>query len=245
LAARRGHGEIVTVLVDQGADVNAVTRAGTALQIAARGNHVPVVETLLARGADPNIAGGENMNTPLHDAAERGSVAAARLLLEQGADVNRRNDARHPAIHLAAVKGHDAMVSMLREYGAAPISIEPLAPGELADADAEEGKTEAILCSPCHALEQGSKPGGQLLHRGPDLWNIVGRDKAIVADYAYSPALESEEGVWNYDELNRFVADPTGVVAGTKMSYSEPDRVNRLKIIAYLRMLANEPRPID
>jgi cytochrome c2 len=37
-----------------------------------------------------------------------------------------------------------------------------------------------------------------------------------VADYAYSPALESEEGAWNYDELNRFVADPTGVVAGWK-----------------------------
>ena len=143
-AAQRGHVEIVGVLIENGAELNSVTKFGTPLQIAARGNHVRIVEMLLENGAKPDLGGGEKMNSPLHDAAARGAVDAVRLLLERGADVNNRNGAGHPPVHLAASKSKAEMVALLREHGASPMTIEPIAPGELASASVEDGRIRAI-----------------------------------------------------------------------------------------------------
>jgi ankyrin repeat protein len=243
-AAQRGHADVVALLVERGADVNTVTQFGTALQIAARGNQTAIMEMLLRNGADPNLSGGEYGNTPLHDAAERGAIEAARLLLENGADVNSRTKRGHPPIHLATSKGKDEMVALLLEHGAAPMPVEPLAPGELAAADPEEGRLRAEECRGCHALEPGTKPSGP--YPGPDLWNVVGRDKGSVPGYDYSRALGGHEGIWTYEELNRFLADPTGYVPGTNMQVEfEPDRSKRIPLIAYLRNLSDNPLPLE
>lgn len=243
-AAQRGHTDVVTLLVERGADVNAVTRFGTALQIAARGNRTSIVELLLRNGADPNLPGGEYRNTPLHEAAAHGAAEAALLLLKNGADVNSRNKLRHPPIHLAAGKGKDEMVALLRAHGAAPVPVAPLAPGELAAADLEKGRLRAEECKGCHALEPGSKPIGP--YPGPDLWNVVGRNKGSVPDYGYSKALAGHEGVWSYEELNRFLADPTGYLPGTNMGIMfVPDRSERIPVIAYLRTLSDNPLPLE
>lgn len=243
-AAQRGHVEVVALLVEHGADVNAVTGFGTALQIAARGNQVQIVEILLERGADPNLVGGDDENTPLHDAAARGSIEAANLLIERGADVNRRNKKAFPPVHLAARKGNHEMVALLRKHGAAPKLIEPLSPSELATADLDIGRIRAIECTACHALEKDKRPGDS--NTGPKLWNIVGRTKASMPDYAYSDALANLTGTWTYEELNRFIADPPGIVPGTNMEQGfEPDRSKRIPVIAYLRTLSEIPMPVE
>ena len=184
------------------------------------------------------------MKMPLHDAAERGALEAALVLLKNGADVNVRTSMHHPPIHLAAMKGKDDMVALLVEQGASPMKVEPLAPGELAKADLEEGRIRAIECGQCHALEIGTTPAGP--YPGPDLWNVVGREKASMPDYAYSDALARQNGAWTYDELNRFIADATGYVPGTNMGHGfEPERSKRVPLIAYLRTLSDNPLPLE
>ena len=242
-AAQRGHYDVAALLVSKGADVNAEGKFGTPLQIAARGNRVEIVDLLLDNGADPNLAGGEKGHTPLHDAAESGARESALLLIDQGAEVNRRTKSDHPPIHLAARKGKADMVALLREQGAASRSVDPLSAGEVAEADLELGRIRAIECEQCHALEIGDTPPGR--YPGPDLWNIVGREKGSFPEYAYSEAMRSQTGSWTYDELNRFLADPTGNVPGTNMGFGhEPDRAKRIAVIAYLRTLSDDPVPL-
>jgi ankyrin repeat protein len=51
---------------------------------------LPLIQLLLANGAEPNLAGPQG-NTPLHIAASNGDVASVKLLLESGASSNLTN----------------------------------------------------------------------------------------------------------------------------------------------------------
>jgi len=242
-AAQRGHYDIAALLVSKGADVNALGKFGTPLQIASRGNRVKIVALLLENGADLNMAGGPKGYTPLHNAAERGAIDSALLLIKQGADINRRTSLDHPAIHLAAKKGKTEMVALLHEHGATPRPVEPLAKGEIAEADLEVGRIRAIECQQCHSFEIGVRPEGPF--PGPNLWDVVNWKKGSFPDYPYSEAMMSQSGNWTYEELNRFLADPTGNVPGTNMGLGhEPDRTKRIALIAYLRTFSGDPAPL-
>ena len=181
-AAQRGHEAAVKYLLEQGAPADASTDLGTALAHASRGNHTGIVTALLAAGANPNLPGGEEGRVPLHHAAERGAMEAARLLLKHGANVNARSVRfGWPAIHFAAYKGRTEMVALLREMGAAPEAVDPLQPGELDAVDLEKGRILAFQCAGCHGMEQGEIGHGQ--HPGPFLAGIVGRAKASIEDF--------------------------------------------------------------
>ncbi len=237
-ASQRGHLNVVKLLVDRGFDVNGLTTEGSALQTASRRGHIEIVEFLLDSGADPNLPGGEDLWRPLHEAAYGGRVGVARLLLDRGADVNARAQFRNdePAIHFAVQRGKFEVADLLREYGAAANPVEPIA-DELADANLEIGRVRAAACTPCHTLTPGTTG-----ERGPTLWNIVGRKKATMPDFPYTPAMASQTGVWDYEELNKFIADVPGYVPGTQMwEGSEPDWVTRAALIAYLRTLSDNP----
>lgn len=77
-AGRRG--EIVELLLDHGADVNAPTGQGwTALHLAAHGGYLELVDVLLARGARTGERNAQGQ-TPLDLAAEQGRQDAAERL---------------------------------------------------------------------------------------------------------------------------------------------------------------------
>lgn len=85
--------EIVTVLLQQGVDPNALDRGGhTPLYAVANecgmesGPHV--ARALIAAGADVNAHGGVTRATALHMAARRGHVAIALVLIEAGASLD-------------------------------------------------------------------------------------------------------------------------------------------------------------
>lgn len=56
-------------------------------------------------------------NTPLHNAVLAGRVAAALALIENGADVNAKNNFRQTPLHFAAYHGFKALVTALVERG--------------------------------------------------------------------------------------------------------------------------------
>ncbi len=106
LASRAGSREVVDVLVAQGADVDAYTATGvTALHFAADADAAAVAAALLAGGADVDARDDFSQRTPLMFAAVRGADAAARVLLDAGAD---------PAL-ATAVKDYEAVDKRLRE----------------------------------------------------------------------------------------------------------------------------------
>ena len=87
-AASRENKEIVSLLLDRGADINAVGGDyGTALGAAAFTGEEKIVSLLLDRGADINAVGGK-YGTALGVAAFTGEEKIVALLLDRGADIS-------------------------------------------------------------------------------------------------------------------------------------------------------------
>ena len=116
LAAYFGKDDSVRLLLDHGADPNAVGTGwmtGTALHSAVSARHPNVVATLLDRGADPNArqAGGW---TPLHGAAHNGDLETTELLLAHGADATAADDEGRTAEDHANERGDPGTVAAIR-----------------------------------------------------------------------------------------------------------------------------------
>jgi len=131
VAAWRGNLEIVKLLVEHGADVNAGKDRGkrTPLLEAAAEGHADVVEYLIAKGADVNAGG--NGITPLLAASSWGRLSSTstgdrtktvHILLEKGADINAQDASwlktgRTPLMY-AVMMGDAAMVQEFLARGA-------------------------------------------------------------------------------------------------------------------------------
>ena len=108
-----GRLEIVTLLLDRGADVNATGgKYGTALVAAASNGKLEIVTLLLDRGADVNATGGE-YGTALGAAAIGGGLQTAKLLLDRGADPRLTNSKGERPHDLAEQKGHQDIMDLL------------------------------------------------------------------------------------------------------------------------------------
>ena len=95
-AAVDGEVDVGQYLLDCGADINARTTRNrfhaTSLYLAANNGHVGFVRMLLERGARIDVRDDQG-RAQLHLAVERGDIKATRLLLlENGIDVNARDD---------------------------------------------------------------------------------------------------------------------------------------------------------
>jgi ankyrin repeat protein len=111
-----GHPEIVELLLERGAEVDAVARnelGVTPLQSAAAGRHVRAAELLLNAGADVHPAHPTGF-TPLHSAAANGDRPTTELLLRRGADPARAKDDGKTPVDLAAENEHEDIVALLR-----------------------------------------------------------------------------------------------------------------------------------
>jgi len=122
---------------------------------------------------------------------------------------------------------------------AAPEAAAPL-PVLLAKADPKKGETLVKACAACHSLD----PGAAVKATGPALYGVIERNIGSTG-FAYSDGMKAKGGKWDYAQMNAFLANPKGVVAGTKMSYAgEKDASKRADIIIYLRSLASNPAPL-
>ena len=84
-------------------------------------------------------------------------------------------------------------------------------------------------CALCHSAEAGDNGGAQ----GPNLQGILGRKAGSSDDYAYTAALKNSGIVWDAASLQRFLANPAGVVPGTAMVIPVQSAVDRENLAAY------------
>ena len=111
-AIRKGYIELIGILLNAGADVNApagVQYGKTALQEAVEKRDTELVGILLNAGADVNApAASADGRTALQAAVETGDIELVRILLNAGADVNAPADGifRMTALQAAAEKGN-------------------------------------------------------------------------------------------------------------------------------------------
>lgn len=82
-------------------------------------HHPELAAEMIERGADVNARARNQAGVaPLHSAVSVGDFATARLLLENGADVNARQQLGYTALHGAAGNGDKAMIELLMLHGA-------------------------------------------------------------------------------------------------------------------------------
>jgi hypothetical protein len=112
----RAHAEVINLLLDHGADVNAQDRQGwTPLHHAVRGNQIAVVRQLIGRGANLEIRGYLG-RTPLLMAAQLGQGEIFEILVRGGADINSKSTAAETASDLAIANQHRKIVDFLNKY---------------------------------------------------------------------------------------------------------------------------------
>lgn len=133
-AASRGHLDMIKLLLQHGADVNADTESkefhlsrkaqyynkatpGTALQAAAFAGQIEAVDLLLHEGANENLQSGY-YGTALQAAAAGGRHDVLELLLNRGAQVNPLCGFYGNALEAAASTGSEVTVRALLEAGA-------------------------------------------------------------------------------------------------------------------------------
>ncbi|XP_062992569.1 ankyrin repeat and SOCS box protein 16 isoform X2 [Elgaria multicarinata webbii] len=137
VAAKHGLNDHVKLYLCYGANIAHRNREGeTALNTACAstdrpeeaGRYYKVVNQLLERGADVQIAGRKN-HTPLHNACSNCHIRIVELLLQYGAEINVSNCAGYTPVDCAlqAVEDYlegepEKVIATLLNHGAAPIN---------------------------------------------------------------------------------------------------------------------------
>ena len=108
-------------------------------------------------------------------------------------------------------------------------------------ASLENGEKLSKKCATCHSFDNGGANKA-----GPNLWNVVNKQKASTDGFAYSAAIAEFGGDWNYSELNKFLLKPKKYIVGTKMNFNGLKKdSDRADLIIWLRSLSDSPAPLN
>ncbi len=122
---------------------------------------------------------------------------------------------------------------------AAAADTRPL-PVLLAEGNAKEGEKAFKKCVSCHTAEKGGPN-----RVGPNLHDVVGRKAAGTPGFSFSSAMAGFGKPWSFAELDAFLANPKGVVAGTKMTFAGiKNPVERANLLLYIRSLSDAPKDL-
>ncbi|HET6538191.1 MAG TPA: cytochrome c family protein [Sphingopyxis sp.] len=113
-------------------------------------------------------------------------------------------------------------------------------PNLLAVADAAKGETVFAKCAACHTIDQGGANG-----IGPNLWGSMGKGHGHVAGFAYSSALTSVPGNWDFEAMDAWLTSPRKYAPGTKMSFAGLSNAeDRANLMVYMNAQgSNLPLP--
>ena len=178
-------------------------------------------------------------NDPLFLNKVAGAILSAGLLAMMVGFISGKIYHPKPLEKAAFAIGGDGAAPAATQAAAAPAGPQPIGP-MLANASVDNGLKVAKKCVSCHTFEKGGKN-----KIGPNLWDVVGKEKAATDGFRYSSKLRGMEGSWGFEELSQFLYSPRGYARGTSMSFAgikkDADRAN---LIAYLRSLSDNPNSL-
>jgi cytochrome c len=100
----------------------------------------------------------------------------------------------------------------------------------LASADPAKGAEVFKKCTACHTVNQGGANG-----IGPNLYGVVGKPHGHLPGFAYSDALKSVPGNWDFDAMDAWLTSPRKYAPGTKMTFAGLGNAqDRANVVAYL-----------
>ncbi|WP_321325970.1 cytochrome c family protein [uncultured Parasphingorhabdus sp.] len=110
----------------------------------------------------------------------------------------------------------------------------------LQTADAAAGEKVFAKCAACHTINQGGANGV-----GPNLWDTMGKPHGHVAGFAYSDALKSIPGNWDWTAMDAWLTSPRKYANGTKMTFAGLGKAeDRANLMVYLNAQgSNIPLP--
>jgi cytochrome c len=121
--------------------------------------------------------------------------------------------------------------SFVLRWGIITIALACAISGRAVAQDAAAGEKDFMVCRACHQVGPTAKNAV-----GPVLNGVVGRKAGTVPGYNYSVANKDSGLTWDEATLQKYLANPQGVVKGTKMIFpgiKDPTKLN--DVIAYLK----------
>lgn len=110
----------------------------------------------------------------------------------------------------------------------------------LASANVEKGAAVSKKCVACHEFKKGGPN-----KVGPDLYGVVGRERAHHEGFSYSAGMKAKPGPWTFEDLDHFLTNPRGFIPGTAMAFAGISKATeRADLIAYLNTLSDSPQPL-
>jgi serine/threonine-protein phosphatase 6 regulatory ankyrin repeat subunit B len=146
-AAYNNNPEVIALLLENGADVNAEKNKGTtALMHAASDNNPEIAALLLKSGANVNTEDDQGMTALMFAAAFNNNPEAVALLLENGANVNAGNNRGTTALMRAAARDGDNLeiIALLLINGADVNAVDNERKTALMRAAARDNNPEAV-----------------------------------------------------------------------------------------------------
>lgn len=118
-AVKEGYTELVTMLITKGANIATANENGVGpFYTACHEGFIEIARLLFDVGVDVNIPTQEDQCTPLIAASECGHVEIAKFLLENGANVEARNNEMMTPFYCAALNGHVKIIQLLFDHNA-------------------------------------------------------------------------------------------------------------------------------
>lgn len=146
------------------------------------------------------------------------------------------------APHMPEKPGYEIAVEEAPKGGTAQAAIPQAEPIDvrLAKADVKKGEAAAKKCVACHSFEKGGPN-----KVGPNLYGVVGAQRAHEEGFSYSAAMKEAGGTWDFESLDKFLASPRDSIKGTSMAFAGIKRPEeRADVIAYLNSLSDNPQPL-
>ncbi len=118
-AANKGNIPLLKLLIDNGANVDAVTNLGkNVMHMAAEGNQPSMIIYLITEEHQSSQCVDESGSTPLHWACYAGAEEAVNFLLNLNVDINEQDKEKLTPLHLATNEGRENIVLKLLQKNA-------------------------------------------------------------------------------------------------------------------------------